>query len=191
MEYEESGGSSLGLEPQRRQDLEQEVGRACRRLRELSSQLRRSEDDSGLQSDCDESMLVLNNTSESEVSFIYPFFIGPRKLGSSCFNVFDFNNRSLISLCPGPTTTCKDFDDLFILSCCYCSFGAALTRYSLPDSRYSIRWSSKRFQPVVQRKIFTIQLFLSELPRITQNYAFDFTDGEHMANTSNDATDYS
>ncbi|XP_011496651.1 PREDICTED: bicaudal D-related protein homolog [Ceratosolen solmsi marchali] len=69
MEYEESAGSSLGLELQQRQDLDQEVGRACRRLRELSSQLRRGEDDSGLQSDCDESMLVLNNVSESETNY--------------------------------------------------------------------------------------------------------------------------
>ena len=72
MECEESGGSSLGMEQE--QDLRQEVNRACRRLRELSSHLRRGEDDSGLQSDCDESMLVLNNTSESEVRGLCRFF---------------------------------------------------------------------------------------------------------------------
>uniref|UniRef100_A0ABD2W3U7 Bicaudal D-related protein homolog n=1 Tax=Trichogramma kaykai TaxID=54128 RepID=A0ABD2W3U7_9HYME len=67
MECEESGGSSLGLE---QQDLRQEVDRACRRLRELSGHLRRGEDDSGLQSDCDESMLVLNHSGhESENNF--------------------------------------------------------------------------------------------------------------------------
>lgn len=66
MECEESGASSLGPE-QQEHELRQEVGRACRRLKELSSHLRRGEDDSGLQSDCDESMLVLNNSSESEV----------------------------------------------------------------------------------------------------------------------------
>ncbi|OXU24729.1 hypothetical protein TSAR_000090 [Trichomalopsis sarcophagae] len=67
MECEESGASSLGAE-QQEQELRQEVGRACRRLKELSSHLRRGEDDSGLQSDCDESMLVLNNSSESEIN---------------------------------------------------------------------------------------------------------------------------
>ncbi|XP_058808666.1 bicaudal D-related protein homolog isoform X2 [Phymastichus coffea] len=64
MECEESGASSLG--PYDQQELRQEIGRACRRLRELSSHLRRGEDDSGLQSDCDESMLVLNNGNENE-----------------------------------------------------------------------------------------------------------------------------
>lgn len=56
------------LDPEHQSELRQEVGRACRRLRELSSHLRRGEDDSGLQSDCDESMLVLNSSNDSEVS---------------------------------------------------------------------------------------------------------------------------
>ncbi|XP_063987466.1 bicaudal D-related protein homolog [Diachasmimorpha longicaudata] len=58
----EVSGSSLG-EPE---DIRAEVTRACKRLRELSTQLRRGEDDSGLQSDCDESMVVIVNGSESE-----------------------------------------------------------------------------------------------------------------------------
>lgn len=45
-----------------------EVARACKRLRELSTHLRRGEDDSGLQSDCDESMPVIVNCTDSEVS---------------------------------------------------------------------------------------------------------------------------
>lgn len=73
MECEESGASSLGPHDQQH-ELRQEVGRACRRLRELSSHLRRGEDDSGLQSDCDESMLVLNNANESEVTFFATLF---------------------------------------------------------------------------------------------------------------------
>lgn len=49
--------------------LRTEVARATKRLRELCAHLRRGEDDSGLQSDCDESMLVINlNNSEAEVS---------------------------------------------------------------------------------------------------------------------------
>lgn len=49
--------------------LRTEVTRATKRLRELCAHLRRGEDDSGLQSDCDESMLVINlNNSEAEVS---------------------------------------------------------------------------------------------------------------------------
>ncbi|KOC64932.1 Bicaudal D-related protein like protein [Habropoda laboriosa] len=61
MECEESG-SSLG-EPE---DLRAEVARAVKRLKELCVHLRRGEDDSGLQSDCDESMLIVNNTAETE-----------------------------------------------------------------------------------------------------------------------------
>lgn len=65
MECEESGGS-LGEEDR---GLRMEVTRATKRLRELCAHLRRGEDDSGLQSDCDESMLVINlNNSEAEVS---------------------------------------------------------------------------------------------------------------------------
>ncbi|XP_046738262.1 bicaudal D-related protein homolog [Diprion similis] len=63
MECEESG-SSLG-EPE---DLKAEVTRACKRMRELCAQLRRGEDDSGLQSDCDESMLVLANGADTEAN---------------------------------------------------------------------------------------------------------------------------
>lgn len=63
MECEESG-SSLGEQ----EDLRAEVARAVKRLKELCVHLRRGEDDSGLQSDCDESMLVIvnNNTAEAE-----------------------------------------------------------------------------------------------------------------------------
>lgn len=62
MECEESG-SSLGDQ----EDLRAEVARAVKRLKELCVHLRRGEDDSGLQSDCDESMLVIvNNTTEAE-----------------------------------------------------------------------------------------------------------------------------
>jgi len=65
MECEESG-SSLG--EQEDGGLKTEVARATKRLRELCAHLRRGEDDSGLQSDCDESMLVINlNNSEAEV----------------------------------------------------------------------------------------------------------------------------
>lgn len=60
MECEESG-SSLGDQ----EDLRAEVARAVKRLKELCVHLRRGEDDSGLQSDCDESMLVIN-TAEAE-----------------------------------------------------------------------------------------------------------------------------
>ncbi|XP_012540093.1 bicaudal D-related protein homolog [Monomorium pharaonis] len=64
MECEESG-SSLG---EQEESLKTEVARATKRLRELCAHLRRGEDDSGLQSDCDESMLVINlNNSEAEV----------------------------------------------------------------------------------------------------------------------------
>lgn len=66
MECEES--SSL-LGEQEDGGLRTEVARATKRLRELCAHLRRGEDDSGLQSDCDESMLVINlNNSEAEVS---------------------------------------------------------------------------------------------------------------------------
>lgn len=66
MECEESG-SSLG--EQEDGGLRTEVLRATKRLRELCAHLRRGEDDSGLQSDCDESMLVINlNNSEAEVA---------------------------------------------------------------------------------------------------------------------------
>jgi len=66
MECEENG-SSLG--EQEDGSLKTEVARATKRLRELCAHLRRGEDDSGLQSDCDESMLVINlNNSEAEVS---------------------------------------------------------------------------------------------------------------------------
>lgn len=66
MECEESG-SLLG--EQEDGGLRTEVTRATKRLRELCAHLRRGEDDSGLQSDCDESMLVINlNNSEAEVS---------------------------------------------------------------------------------------------------------------------------
>ncbi|XP_043598227.1 bicaudal D-related protein homolog [Bombus pyrosoma] len=62
MECEESG-SSLGDQ----EDLRAEMARAVKRLKELCVHLRRGEDDSGLQSDCDESMLVIvNNTTEAE-----------------------------------------------------------------------------------------------------------------------------
>lgn len=62
MECEESG-SSLGEQ----EDLRAETARAMKRLKELCVHLRRGEDDSGLQSDCDESMLVIvNNTTETE-----------------------------------------------------------------------------------------------------------------------------
>ncbi|XP_029043703.1 bicaudal D-related protein homolog [Osmia bicornis bicornis] len=62
MECEESG-SSLGEQ----EDLRAEVARAVKRLKELCVHLRRGEDDSGLQSDCDESMLVIpNNTAETD-----------------------------------------------------------------------------------------------------------------------------
>ncbi|XP_011684438.1 PREDICTED: bicaudal D-related protein homolog [Wasmannia auropunctata] len=65
MECEESG-SSLG--EQEDGGLRTEVTRATKRLRELCAHLRRGEDDSGLQSDCDESMLVINlNNSEADV----------------------------------------------------------------------------------------------------------------------------
>lgn len=62
MECEESG-SSLG---EQEDGLRTEVARATKRLRELCAHLRRGEDDSGLQSDCDESMLVING-SEAEM----------------------------------------------------------------------------------------------------------------------------
>ncbi|XP_072746290.1 bicaudal D-related protein homolog isoform X2 [Anoplolepis gracilipes] len=66
MECEESGSS---LEEQEDGSLKTEVAKASKRLRELCAHLRRGEDDSGLQSDCDESMLVINlNNSESEVN---------------------------------------------------------------------------------------------------------------------------
>ncbi|KAL0115338.1 hypothetical protein PUN28_010698 [Cardiocondyla obscurior] len=66
MECEESGSLP---EEQEDKSLRTEVARATKRLRELCAHLRRSEDDSGLQSDCDESMLVINlNNSEAEVS---------------------------------------------------------------------------------------------------------------------------
>ncbi|KAF7994973.1 hypothetical protein HCN44_004445 [Aphidius gifuensis] len=58
----EVSGSSLG----ETEDIRTEVARACKRLRELSTHLRRGEDDSGLQSDCDESMPVIVNGSDSE-----------------------------------------------------------------------------------------------------------------------------
>lgn len=61
----EVSGSSLG----EAEDIRTEVLRACKRLRELSTHLRRGEDDSGLQSDCDESMPVIVNGSDSEVSY--------------------------------------------------------------------------------------------------------------------------
>lgn len=65
MECEESNS----LEEQEDRSLKTEVARATKRLRELCAHLRRGEDDSGLQSDCDESMLVINlNNSESEVN---------------------------------------------------------------------------------------------------------------------------
>ncbi|KYN21429.1 PREDICTED: bicaudal D-related protein homolog [Trachymyrmex cornetzi] len=65
MECEESGNS---LGEQEDGNLRTEVARATKRLRELCAHLRRGEDDSGLQSDCDESMLVINlNNSEAEV----------------------------------------------------------------------------------------------------------------------------
>ncbi|XP_032680329.1 bicaudal D-related protein homolog [Odontomachus brunneus] len=63
MECEESG-SSLG---EQEDGLRTEVARATKRLRELCAHLRRGEDDSGLQSDCDESMLVIVNNSEADV----------------------------------------------------------------------------------------------------------------------------
>lgn len=63
MECEESG-SSLGEQ----EDLRTEVTRAVKRLKELCVHLRRGEDDSGLQSDCDESMVIVNNGSEQEVN---------------------------------------------------------------------------------------------------------------------------
>lgn len=63
MECEESG-SSLGEQ----EDLRSEVTRAVKRLKELCVHLRRGEDDSGLQSDCDESMLVITNNTEPEVN---------------------------------------------------------------------------------------------------------------------------
>ncbi|XP_076375882.1 bicaudal D-related protein homolog isoform X2 [Megalopta genalis] len=59
MECEESG-CSLGEQ----EDLRAEVARAAKRLKELCVHLRRGEDDSGLQSDCDESMLVINTAEE-------------------------------------------------------------------------------------------------------------------------------
>lgn len=66
MECEESGSS---LEEQEDGNLKTEMARATKRLRELCAHLRRGEDDSGLQSDCEESMLVINlNNSEQEVS---------------------------------------------------------------------------------------------------------------------------
>lgn len=66
MECEESGSS---LEEQEDRSLKTEMARATKRLRELCAHLRRGEDDSGLQSDCDESMLVINlNNSEPEVN---------------------------------------------------------------------------------------------------------------------------
>lgn len=66
MECEESG-TSLG--DQDDGGLRTEVTKATNRLRELCAHLRRGEDDSGLQSDCDESMLVINlNNSEAEVN---------------------------------------------------------------------------------------------------------------------------
>lgn len=65
MECEESNS----LEEQEDRSLKTEMARATKRLRELCAHLRRGEDDSGLQSDCDESMLVINlNNSESEVN---------------------------------------------------------------------------------------------------------------------------
>lgn len=72
MECEESG-SSLGEQ----EDLRAEVTRACKRLRELCSRLRRGEDDSGLQSDCDESMLVIANGAEAEVGSSQTFILYP------------------------------------------------------------------------------------------------------------------
>ncbi|XP_034941335.1 bicaudal D-related protein homolog [Chelonus insularis] len=58
----EVNGSSL----EEQEDIKVEVEKACKRLRELSTHLRRSEEDSGLQSDCDESMLVIVNGAENE-----------------------------------------------------------------------------------------------------------------------------
>lgn len=65
MECEENG-SSLG--EQEDGSLKTEVARATKRLRELCAHLRRGEDDSGLQSDCDESMVINLNNSEAEVT---------------------------------------------------------------------------------------------------------------------------
>ena len=62
----EVSGSSLGES----EDPRAEMARACKRLRELCNHLRRGEDDSGLQSDCDESMLVIVNDAESEVKHL-------------------------------------------------------------------------------------------------------------------------
>lgn len=64
MECEESNS----LEEQEDRSLKTEVARATKRLRELCTHLRRGEDDSGLQSDCDESMVINLNNSESEVN---------------------------------------------------------------------------------------------------------------------------
>lgn len=57
-------GNSLGESEDSRAA---EVAKACKRLRELCTHLRRGEDDSGLQSDCDESMHLVVNSGESEV----------------------------------------------------------------------------------------------------------------------------
>ncbi|KAH0549277.1 hypothetical protein KQX54_007567 [Cotesia glomerata] len=59
----EVSGSSMGEQ----EDIRAEVARACKRLRELNTHLRRGEDDSGLQSDCDESMPVIVTGVETEV----------------------------------------------------------------------------------------------------------------------------
>ncbi|CAG5102192.1 Similar to CG17365: Bicaudal D-related protein homolog (Drosophila melanogaster), partial [Cotesia congregata] len=58
----EVSGSSMGEQ----EDIRAEVARACKRLRELNTHLRRGEDDSGLQSDCDESMPVIVTSVETE-----------------------------------------------------------------------------------------------------------------------------
>ncbi|XP_008545241.1 bicaudal D-related protein homolog [Microplitis demolitor] len=58
----EVSGSSMGEQ----EDIRAEVARACKRLRELNTHLRRGEDDSGLQSDCDESMPVIVSGVETE-----------------------------------------------------------------------------------------------------------------------------
>lgn len=64
MECEENSS----LEEQTDKSLKTEVARATKRLRELCAHLRRGEDDSGLQSDCDESMVINLNNSEAEVN---------------------------------------------------------------------------------------------------------------------------
>lgn len=88
MECEESNS----LEEQEDRSLKTEVARATKRLRELCAHLRRGEDDSGLQSDCDESMLVINlNNSESEVN------TNEREAHPSPVNDFSYINITLFS----------------------------------------------------------------------------------------------